>query len=61
MNIGQVNAIKNDGTVTYNAFNWALLIGEALPENVNVIPDAAVRIRLHPTNRGAFFQAIEDC
>ena len=24
---GQVHAIKNDGTVTLNAFNWDLLIG----------------------------------
>ena len=56
----QVTAIKNDGTVTYNAFNWAPGF-EALPENVNVIPDPACGFGCIPNQpQGSFFQAIED-
>ena len=54
----QVNAIKNDGTITYNAFNWAPGF-EANPENVNVIPDPACTfgcIQGQPS--GSFFQMI---
>ena len=59
-NIHQVTAIKNDGTVTYNAFNWAPGF-EALPENVNVIPDPACGFGCIANQpQGSFFQAIED-
>ena len=59
-NLGQVTAIKNDGTVTYNAFNWAPGF-EANPENVNVIPDPACGFGCIANQpQGSFFQAIED-
>ena len=59
-NLHQVTAIKNDGTVTYNAFNWAPGF-EALPENVNVIPDPACGFGCIANQpQGSFFQAIED-
>ena len=59
-NLHQVTAIKNDGTVTYNAFNWAPGF-EALPENVNVIPSPACGFGCIANQpQGSFFQAIED-
>ena len=56
-NNGAVHAIKNDGTVTYNVFNFGPPPGWLGAENVNVVP-------LNPgtfgCSGGSFFQAIED-
>ena len=51
---GQVHAIKNDGTVTRNAFNWSPPLGKGA-ENVNVIP--SIPCTFGCTN-GTFFQMI---
>ncbi len=55
---GLVYAIKNDGTITYNAFNWSPPVGKGA-ENVNVIPDAPCTFGCTAGGPGAFFQTLE--
>ena len=52
---GQVHAIKNDGTVTLNAFNWTSPDWDGA-ESVQVIPSSPCA----NCSGGAYFQAVFD-
>ena len=60
-NLHQVTAIKNDGTVTYNAFNWTPPVLRRFRKTSTLsrtLPADSAAYANQP--QGSFFQAIED-